>query len=72
MKKSELQRRIAKLARDHDVEWQLVGGTKHEKYLFNGVVIMIPRHAEIGEILARKILKDCENSVSDRGLGDNS
>jgi len=63
MKKAELEKRIAKLAKTNGVEWVAVGGSKHEKHLFNGVVIMIPRHNEIGEMLAKKILKDCEKAL---------
>ena len=59
MKKADLEKRIAKLAKQHGVEWIEIGGTKHEKHSLNGVVIMIPRHNEIGEMLAKKILKDC-------------
>ncbi len=34
------------------------GGTKHEKFRRGTATVMVPRHTEIGERLARKILKD--------------
>jgi hypothetical protein len=63
MKKADLEKQIAKLAKANDADWIYAGGTKHDKWLLNGVVIMIPRHREIGEMLARKILKDCEQAL---------
>ena len=63
MKKVDLERRIATLARDNGVGFTWVGGAKHDKYLVNGVTIIVPRHREIGEMLAKKIFKDCENAL---------
>lgn len=65
MKKADLEKKIAKLAKANDVTFEPAGGTKHDKYKFNGVVIMIPRHREIGEALASKILKDCEKALGE-------
>lgn len=36
----------------------LVGGTRHDKFRKDSVTVMVPRHTEINEMLARKILKD--------------
>ena len=63
MKKADLEKTIADLAKRNNVEWVHVGGTKHDKYTFNGVVIMIPRHREIGEMLSRKIISDCKKAL---------
>lgn len=63
MKKAVLEKRIAMLAKANNVEWLPVGGTKHDKFTFNGIAIMIPRHREIGEMLAMKILKDCQKAL---------
>lgn len=65
MKKADLEKRIKALAKSRNLEWLYVGGTKHDKYTLNGVVIMIPRHREIGEALAAKILKDCYKAIDD-------
>ena len=63
MKKADLEKRIKALARSHDADWLYLGGTKHDKYSLNGTIIMIPRHREIGEALAAKILKDCHKAL---------
>lgn len=63
MKKADLVKRIATLAKQNNVEWVRTGGSKHDKYELNGTVIMIPRHNEIGEMLAKKILKDCNQAI---------
>ncbi len=63
MKKVDLEKRIAKLAKANGATWVYVGGTKHDKFELNGTVIMIPRHNEIGEMLARKILNDCDKAL---------
>ncbi|MFB2582517.1 hypothetical protein ACEXQD_14825 [Herbiconiux sp. P15] len=65
MKKADLEKRIKALARSHAAEWSYLGGTKHDKYSLNGTIIMIPRHREIGESLAAKILKDCYRALDD-------
>lgn len=65
MKKADLEKRIAKMAKTAGVTWVSDGGTKHDKYRLNGVVIMIPRHNEIGEMLAKKILKDCDKALGE-------
>ncbi len=63
MRKADLEKRINGLAKSRGVEWIYLGGTKHDKYRLNGTVIMIPRHREIGEALAAKILKDCYKAL---------
>lgn len=63
MKKADLERRIARMAKANNAQWVHVGGTKHDKYTLNGTVIMIPRHREIGETLAHKILNDCNRAL---------
>ena len=68
MKKADLEKRIKALAKSHDAEWLYLGGTKHDKYSLNGTVIMIPRHREIGETLAAKILKDCHKALDQEDI----
>ena len=36
----------------------LAGGTRHDKFRRDSVTVMVPRHTEVNEMLARKILKD--------------
>ena len=33
-------------------------GTKHDKFRRGAVTVMVPRHTEISDILAKKILKE--------------
>jgi hypothetical protein len=63
VKKADLEKRIAKLATSRGAGWTYVGGSRHDKFTLNGTVIMIPRHREIGETLAAKILKDCYRAL---------
>jgi len=63
MKRRDLLNQIEKLARDNGVTWVEATGTKHDKYRFNGKMIPIPRHREIGEMLAREILKQCKSTL---------
>jgi hypothetical protein len=65
VKKADLEKRIKVLAKAYGAEWIYLGGTKHEKYSLNGTIIMIPRHREIGETLAAKILKDCDKALDE-------
>lgn len=59
MKKRDLEKSIARMARQHGVSWVSIGGSKHDKFTLDGVMIMIPRHREIDERLAKSILNDC-------------
>ena len=34
------------------------GGTKHEKFRRGTITVLVPRHTEISDTLAKKILKD--------------
>lgn len=61
MKNAELKKRIAKLAKANGAEWLLTRqGGSHEIYSFNGTMIVIPRHAEINERLAKAIIEQCK------------
>jgi hypothetical protein len=63
MKRRDLIRSIEQLAKENGVEWVQGEGSKHDKYTFNGRMIPIPRHREIGEMLAREIIKQCKNAL---------
>lgn len=63
MKRRDLINQITELAHTHGVTFEEDGGTKHEKYRFNGKMVPIPRHREIGEMLAREILKQCKSTL---------
>ena len=50
---------MAELAKASNATFEFLGGAKHDKFAINGVVVMVPRHGEIGENLAKMILKQC-------------
>jgi hypothetical protein len=62
-----LLRGIAREAKRQDVVWAVMReGANHTIYLLGGTRIAIPRHAEIGERLARAILIEAEPELGRR------
>lgn len=51
MKKRDLEKLLLKNG------WTKIEGSKHEKWVKGSETEMIPRHAEINEILAKDIIK---------------
>jgi len=66
VKKVDLEKQIAKLAKTHQIEWVYLGGTKHEKWSLGGAQVMIPRHKEITENLTKKIIRDCQKIAAEK------
>ena len=67
MKRTELLRGIAREAKRQEVVWRVAReGANHTGYLLGGKRIVIPRHAEIGERLARAILVETEAQLGRR------
>lgn len=61
MKRRDIIRKIAKAARDADLEWTLVReGANHSLYSLDGLMIPIARHREIGQKGTRDIFTECE------------
>jgi hypothetical protein len=65
MKKRDLERRIVRMCRDAGVELHYVGGTNHDKYRINGVMITVPRHSEIKEFTAWRIITEAERAIQE-------
>ncbi len=63
MKKRDLERKMLQVCRAAGVEFRHVGGTNHDKFSINGVMVSVSRHTEVGKALARKILKDVERAI---------
>jgi len=70
VKRIELLAQIVELARHHGAIWRFERferferhGARHDIYSFGGKQIQIPRHREVGEMLARKILRDCRATL---------
>lgn len=67
MKRIELVRLIRTAASAREVSWELVReGADHEIWALNGRAIQIPRHREIRERLAEKILRATEPELGSR------
>jgi hypothetical protein len=67
MKRIDLLRAIAREAKRQGVIWTLVReGANHTIYLLGDIRIVIPRHAEIGERLARAIFVEAEAELGRR------
>jgi len=65
MKKRDLLNKITEIAKRNQVTLEFLGGTKHDKFRINGAMILVPRHSEVNEHVARTILKQCEAAVAD-------
>jgi len=63
MKKKDLDKKLSAMG------FTCIGGSKHEKWSNGRWVVMVPRHKEIGEMLARKILRDASNPPEVKPLG---
>lgn len=67
VKRRALLKTIAAEARRQAVEWGVAReGGRHTIYRLGATRIPVPRHTELDERLAQKILKDCEAELGDR------
>jgi mRNA interferase HicA len=60
MKRRDLLRRIAEIAKAQDAEAIFTEGANHTKVTIGDRRTVIPRHNEVKEPLARKIIRDLE------------
>ncbi len=51
---------LKRLARDAQVAYQTTEGSRHTKVTVGDNVTFVPRHKEIGEILAEEIMKQAK------------
>ena len=63
MKKRDLERKMLEMCRAAGVEFVRLGGANHDKFRINGVVITVPRHSEIKEFTARRIISSTERAI---------
>ncbi len=67
MKRRDVIRKLATAAKQQDIEWTVDReGANHTIYLLGDTRIPIPRHAEIGERLARAIFIEAEAELGRR------
>ncbi|WP_147305412.1 hypothetical protein [Subtercola boreus] len=57
MKSRDLDKRIRQLAKTAGASVLFDNGGKHDVFTVNGTLVVVPRHSEIGEMLARTIIK---------------
>ncbi len=63
MKRRDLIMRIGQMAKAAEIDWAPRSGKStgpHEDFLLGGRKIPIPRHSEIGEMLAKAIVKQAQ------------
>lgn len=66
MRKRDLLKQIGDEARAQKRVWALLRqGANHEVWILDGVRIPIPRHSEVGEMLAVQIFKQCESKLGE-------
>ncbi|GGI86707.1 hypothetical protein [Pseudarthrobacter scleromae] len=62
MKRIDLIREAKRIAKEPGETWELTNGGRHDLgRVGNGIKVAIPRHNEINEITAQKILKHLKN-----------
>lgn len=58
--------RIAEKATELGLDWALArNGASHDIYKLDGLMIVIPRHKEVGDLFAVKIYKQCESKLGE-------
>ncbi|PYY33723.1 type II toxin-antitoxin system HicA family toxin [Curtobacterium sp. MCJR17_055] len=67
MKRADLIRALHQRAQRRGVEFVLLRhGGRHDVFLFGSARIEVPRHREIREMLARAIIRACDDGEDDR------
>lgn len=65
MKRTDLLKRVKKMAKDAEVQFELEReGGNHTIYSLNGNNFPVPRHNEINELTAKGILKMAQEIVA--------
>jgi mRNA interferase HicA len=60
VKRSDLLKRLRRIAKDRGVDIDIVEGGSHTKVRIGDRIVVVPRHAEINELTARAVLRDAE------------
>ena len=63
MKRRELEKRLNRLAREHNAAAIWSEGGNHSKVSIQGVETTVPRHNEIDELTARGIIRSFERNL---------
>jgi hypothetical protein len=60
MKRRELMKRLAQIAKAQGLEMRLTEGANHTKVIIGDRTDVVPRHTEINEMTARAIIRKME------------
>lgn len=60
MKRTALEQKLRRAARDAGLPMRVEPGRRHDKLTIGDVVVTVPRHREINEYTAESILKSFE------------
>jgi hypothetical protein len=60
MKRRELMKRLAQIARAQGLEMRLTEGANHTKVVIGNRIDVVPRHTEINEMTAKAIIRKLE------------
>jgi hypothetical protein len=67
VKRKDVIRKINQAATSRGIQWHLHSeGANHTIYLLGGKRIPIARHAEIDDLLAERVFKECEEVLGSR------
>jgi hypothetical protein len=70
MKKRDLMLKLQEIAKANQLDFYEDGGAKHEKWLLGGAPLAIPRHKEVDEYTARRIIKQANGIAESKSEGD--
>lgn len=64
MRRDELVRKIRKAAKHAEIDFDLVReGGNHSIFRCGSTPVVVPRHTDINELTARRIMKDLEDEL---------
>ncbi|MGI8879570.1 MAG: hypothetical protein ACR2KJ_03465 [Jatrophihabitans sp.] len=65
-KRRDALKKISKSAKTAGLEWKMDReGAKHSIYILDGLVIPVPRHAELGNLGAEMLYRECEEKLGE-------
>lgn len=65
MKRTDLMKRCRRIAHTYGTTIELREGGRHTHLIIAGQLIPVPRHNDVAEPLAQKILRDVERSAKE-------
>jgi hypothetical protein len=69
MKKKALIKTLRGLAKENGLKMLYLGGTNHEKWRFGDAVLIIPRHSELDEYIAKSAINKARAVAAEASKG---